>query len=194
MQRKAVRGRPRDTRLDQRIVAATLSLISERGLSGMAMDEVAARSGVSKATIYQRWPSKEALVIHALRQLQLELPKLKAADPRTNCITLLRDAIDMDDRHAAERILARTIAELPDHPDLAPILRSRIIDPRRELCTQQLERAIAKRQLSKRTDIPLAVDLLTSPIFFRRLINANGDLKRALPAKLVDAVWKAFKN
>jgi len=158
----------------------------------MAMDEVAARSGVSKATIYQRWTSKDALFHDAIHRLQLELPELKSADPKTNCITLLRDAVDMDDRHAAERILARTIAELPDHPDLAPILRARIVEPRRALCTQQLERAIAKRQLSPRTDIPLAVDLLTSPIFFRRLINANGALKTALPVKLVDAVWKAF--
>ena len=195
MQRKAAqRGRPRDTRLDHRIVRATLELISERGLSGMAMDEVAARSGVSKPTIYQRWPSKDALVVHALRQLQLDLPHLKSTNPKINCVALLRDAIDMDDQHAAERILARTIAELPDHPDLAPILRARIVEPRRALCTQQLERAIQKRQLSKHTDIPLAVDLLTSPIFFRRLINANGVLKNGLPAKLVDAVWKAFKN
>lgn len=186
------RGRPRDAKIDGRIVAATLRLISERGLSGTAMDEVAARSGVSKATIYQRWPSKDALCIDAIRNLQLELPELKSADPRKDCITLLRDAIDMDDDGEAERILARTIAELPDHPDLAPILRARIVEPRRALCTQVLERAIAKRQLSKRTDISLAVDLLTSPIFFRRLISANGALKTALPAKLVDAVWRAF--
>lgn len=155
------------------------------------MDEIAAHSGVSKATIYQRWPSKDALCIDAIRKLQVELPELNSADPRKNCVTLLRDAIDMDEG-AAERILARTIAELPDHPDLAPILRARIVEPRRALCTEVLERAIEKRQLSKRTDIALAVDLLTSPIFFRRLISANGALKAALPAKLVDAVWRAF--
>jgi AcrR family transcriptional regulator len=186
------RGRPRNAKLAGRIVAATLRLISERGLSGTAMDEVAARSGVSKATIYQRWPSKDALCIDAIRHLQLKLPELKSADPRNDCITLLRDAIDMDNNHATERILARTIAELPDHPDLAPILRARIVEPRRELCTQILERAIQKRQLSPRTDLSLAVDLLTSPIFFRRLISTNGALKTVLPAKLVDAVWRAF--
>ncbi|MBV8727627.1 MAG: helix-turn-helix transcriptional regulator, partial [Candidatus Eremiobacteraeota bacterium] len=81
-------GRPRDIRLDDRIVAATLRLISERGLSGMAMDEVAQRSGVSKATIYQRWSSKDALCIDAIRRVELHLPILKSADPKKNCITL----------------------------------------------------------------------------------------------------------
>ena len=158
------------------------------------MDEVAARSGVSKPTIYQRWPSKDALCVDAIRRIEIHLPKLKSTDPKKNCVTLLRGAIEMDNGHAAERILARTIAELPDHPELAPILRSRIVEPRRALCIQELERAVTKRQLSPSTDISLAADLLTSPIFFRRLINANGALKTVLPTKLVDAVWKAFKN
>ena len=159
----------------------------------MAMDEVAERSGVSKATIYQRWASKDALCIDAIRRLEIHLPTLRSTDPKKNCVTLLRDAVEMDNGHAAERILARTIAELPDHPELAPILRERIVEPRRALCIRELERAITKRQLSPRTDISLAADLLTSPIFFRRLINANGALKTVLPTKLVDAVWKAFK-
>ena len=62
------RGRPRDRGIDQRIVEATLSVVAERGIGGAAMDEIALRSGVSKATIYQRWPSKEALCIDAVRR------------------------------------------------------------------------------------------------------------------------------
>ncbi len=35
------------------------------------MDDVAQRAGVSKATIYRRWCSKEALVLDALRSATL---------------------------------------------------------------------------------------------------------------------------
>ena len=61
------RGRPRSKELDASILTATLELASEVGINGMSMDELAQRAGVSKASIYRRWPSKELLVIDALR-------------------------------------------------------------------------------------------------------------------------------
>ena len=56
------RGRPRSVEADAAILDATLELIDETGLTGLSVESVAARAGVGKATIYRRWPSKEALV------------------------------------------------------------------------------------------------------------------------------------
>ena len=58
-------GRPRDARADSAILDATLRLVGSVGLGGLSMDAVAATAGVSKATIYRRWASKEALVLDA---------------------------------------------------------------------------------------------------------------------------------
>jgi AcrR family transcriptional regulator len=41
-------------------------LLAEWGLAGMSMEEVAARAGVGKATIYRRWRSRGALALDAL--------------------------------------------------------------------------------------------------------------------------------
>ena len=49
------------------MLAATLELAGEVGVSKMSMDDVAERAKVSKATIYRRWSSKEQLVLDALR-------------------------------------------------------------------------------------------------------------------------------
>ena len=65
------RGRPRSIEADQAILTATIDLASEVGITGMSMDDVAQRAGVSKATIYRRWCSKEALVLDALRSATL---------------------------------------------------------------------------------------------------------------------------
>ena len=64
----ARRGRPRVEGLDQALLDVTLELAGEVGLNGMSMDDLAQRAGVSKATIYRRWPSKERLVLEALNQ------------------------------------------------------------------------------------------------------------------------------
>ena len=62
-------GRPRDARADVAILQAVLDLVAHSGLTHLSMDAVAAKAGVGKATIYRRWPSKEALVVDAWRTL-----------------------------------------------------------------------------------------------------------------------------
>src|SRR6478609_4307231 len=81
------RGRPRSKQFDESILAATLELAGEVGIKGMSMDELAQRAGVSKATIYRRWPSKEILVLQAL---QSAMQPLDAADTD---IELVLDAL-----------------------------------------------------------------------------------------------------
>jgi Transcriptional regulator len=42
-----------------------VELLAERGLAAMSIEEVAARAGVGKTTIYRRWPSKGLLALDA---------------------------------------------------------------------------------------------------------------------------------
>ena len=58
-------GRPRNPECDRAILDAALSEFADRGLDGMSVDAVAARAGVSKATIYRRFASKTELVVAA---------------------------------------------------------------------------------------------------------------------------------
>src|SRR6201992_3133055 len=61
----APRGRPRSQEADRAILTATVDLLAERGLAAMSIEEVAARAGVGKTTIYRRWPSKGLLALDA---------------------------------------------------------------------------------------------------------------------------------
>jgi len=63
---QAVRGRGRpkvnqDAELARRIVREAYALLCAQGYAGMNMNEVAARCGVSKKTVYRLFPSKLAL-------------------------------------------------------------------------------------------------------------------------------------
>jgi AcrR family transcriptional regulator len=60
------RGRPQDPALGDAILAATVKVLAEVGYRGLTMDEVALVAGVSKATIYRRWPSKIDLLVSVI--------------------------------------------------------------------------------------------------------------------------------
>jgi AcrR family transcriptional regulator len=52
----------------ERIDHAAYELFSRRGVRGVGVDEVVARSGVAKMTLYRHYPSKDALALSFLRR------------------------------------------------------------------------------------------------------------------------------
>src|ERR1700729_774154 len=56
-------GRPRSEQAEQAILDAAMEAVGERGIDGVSCEDVAARAGVGKATLYRRWPGKEDLLI-----------------------------------------------------------------------------------------------------------------------------------
>lgn len=64
-------GEPRKRRKEARpgeLMAAALSLFAERGFAATRMDDVAARAGVTKGTLYLYFASKEALLQAVVRE------------------------------------------------------------------------------------------------------------------------------
>jgi AcrR family transcriptional regulator len=59
-------GRPRDSSLDTRALAATLELLVEKGFEGTTVLAVARRSGVHSSALYRRWPSRIELIEEAI--------------------------------------------------------------------------------------------------------------------------------
>ena len=88
MPRPSRGGRPRDPSRDGVIRAAILRLLADVGYGALTMDAVASEAGVGKATIYRRWPNKEALLIDAVTAMKGPLPELAGES--------VRDDIDMD--------------------------------------------------------------------------------------------------
>ncbi|WP_322404636.1 TetR/AcrR family transcriptional regulator [Massilia luteola] len=63
--RPKLRGRPRKEHagnIDADILKAAIALFDEVGFDGTAMEAVAARAGISKRTLYMRYPDKKALI------------------------------------------------------------------------------------------------------------------------------------
>ncbi|MGE2732025.1 helix-turn-helix domain-containing protein [Mycolicibacterium vaccae] len=59
-------GRPRDSSIDERVLAVTRELLLDVGWDELSLRLVAARAGVGRASLSRRWKSKAELVLHAI--------------------------------------------------------------------------------------------------------------------------------
>jgi AcrR family transcriptional regulator len=157
-------GRPRSEHADHAIMTAVLDLFAESGPAAVCIEQVAARAGVGKATIYRRWPGKEEMLLDALGTLSAPLPVPQGRSVRADLIALL-DAVG---KEAADPRRARLFALLQGEGLRYPRLRARyletVVQPRRELVASVLRRGVATGELREDTDVDAAVFLLNGAV------------------------------
>lgn len=82
MEDARAQGRPRDSSIDERVLAVTRQLLVESGWDDLSMRQIAIRSGVSRSSINRRWPSKSELVFHAILGAAPDLAPFAGTDRR----------------------------------------------------------------------------------------------------------------
>ena len=184
----ARRGRPRSERADRAILSAAADLLAERGLAGMPIEEVAARAGVGKATIYRRWPSRGALALDAF--LAEFAGQQRLPDTGTlhgDLLAALRSWVRAVTRTRAGRMLAGLIAAAQHDPALAAAWRDRVIGPLRARHAIMLRRAIARGEIPASTDIDVALDLMYGAAY-HRLLHGHQPLTGTFTRRVVDVI------
>lgn len=172
-------GRPRDPQADEAIIDAALALLTEEGFDRLSMDAVAARAGVGKATIYRRWPSKEALVIDAVARRSDPLPDLfSGATIREQLVELL-DRIVAKSRTGVGQLLPCMVGASVANPDLARHYREQIMTPRRARVAELLRAAMARGELRPDLDVELAIDQVVGPLLYRVVLAGDRTVDRA---------------
>src|SRR5689334_17439746 len=87
---EGVRTRGRSARVVEEVLKATLEEIGQRGYQTMRIEDVAARSGVNKTTIYRRWPTKLDLLAAAVRHFAPVPDPPETGTLRGDLLVLLR--------------------------------------------------------------------------------------------------------
>jgi AcrR family transcriptional regulator len=168
------KGRPRSERAERAILEATVQLLDESGLTSMTIEEVAARAGVGKASIYRRWPSKGTLALDAFLGEFLDgQPVRDTGSLRGDLLAAVRDWIRTVNGTPAGRTLSGIIAEVQNDPHLAAEWRERFVRPVREKRRPIIDRAVARGEIPRGSDPDLLLDMLYGPIYHRYL---NGHL------------------
>ena len=106
-------GRPRDPRLDDAIVAATLALLEERGYAGLSFTAVATHAGTTKPAIYRRWSSKRDLVLEAVFRTQGDDVVANTGDLDADMRTMVRWSLEKLGSPVGRAALAGLLAEPP---------------------------------------------------------------------------------
>ncbi len=166
-----VRTGGRSARVVDQVLTTTITLLGESGYGALRIDEVAARSGVNKTTIYRRWPTKSQLAAAALRRYHVHAPAPDTGDLERDLIAMFVASMSAVDVGLTRGLMRMTLLEQHD-PELEAIrgeLRERIIDARKG----RLELAVARGELPPGTDVLLVVGLLSSTIYTRLLAYAE---------------------
>lgn len=166
------------------VMEAGSKLFTEHGFGAVSMDQVAKAAGVSKATVYAHFQSKEQLFVAIVRAACLSyadnvMPEVRDAPDMRAALTRIGRSIAgflMAPRTMA--IYRVIVAEGPRFPDLGR--RYYETGPRtfKRLLTQYLTEAMGKGLL-KMEDPRLAADqfcgMVRGPLYMQVLLNVQDD-------------------
>lgn len=162
---KGILGGRSDEVVRQVLDAAIVELA--RSGARFRMDEVAARAGVNRTTVYRRWPNRVALVTAVVDRLRARFRH----EPLPDTGTLEQDLIEAFARRwqLGRNVEARAWARLLDerhNPEVAAIV-GEAVDERRAEWRYMVTRAIERRALPAGTDVQRLLDFVRAIVDFR---------------------------
>ncbi len=164
---------PRQRRKEARpaeLAEAALALFVEKGFAATRLDEIAARAGVSKGTLYLYYDGKEALFKAVIRDNILPLIDegealldSLAEDPEQMLGELLMTFWNRVGATKLGGIPKLMLAEAMNFPEVARFYHDNVILRSQRLVRIALERGIAAKRF-RPLDIGLCVDLFFVPV------------------------------
>ncbi len=163
----------------------------EHGFSRFRLEHVATRAGVGKATIYRRWPSKEALAQELLAELAA--PHIAVADVGDTRAEL-RACVEAARYAVAETpfgpVIRALLSQIAINPSLGDPFRETVVQARRDEVARVIGRGIARGDLRADADVDVATELLVGPVYFRLMF--GGELSPDFADRVADGVHRGY--
>jgi AcrR family transcriptional regulator len=181
------RGRPRSEKATAAILDAAVQLLLAGGVESASMDAIAERAGVSKATIYRWWPTKETLAVDALFHAWAgdDLPAADLGSLRDDLLALFLPWIQRLNSRPYARVIGALITKARSDSDFAEEYDRRLVQPRRDQARPIFARAIERGEIAAGTDVDVVLDLLYGA-FYHRLLHGHLPLDDAFVSKVVE--------
>lgn len=167
------RGRPRSAAAEESILRAAIELLAEGGPEAATINAVAARSGVARATIYLRWPGRDALILAALRHAIGHQPYALSGDLEAD----LRRGTEQARAILSEPLMAQVLPVLvrwflQRGPSGTPVLYETLF-PNRLAVADEYRRFAAAQGFRKDVSGEVAADLIIGPLLNQLLASGR---------------------
>jgi AcrR family transcriptional regulator len=191
-------ARSRSSEAHEKVLRAALDLFAERGIDATSMDSIAQASGVSKATIYNHWVDKEALlmdVMEMIHGLDREPEDVDTGDLRRDLTTVLTRRPPDEFDAVRTRLMPAMIAYSAVHHEFGMKWRHRVMEPPRNCIRQILNRGIEQGLLPRDLDSEVAVSLLLGPVLYTHIFQKDRLPKAPdIGPKAAEAFWRAHRQ
>jgi AcrR family transcriptional regulator len=186
-------GRPRSEQARRHILEAAYKLLETKGFHAVGSHEIAGAAGVSSATLYRWWGSKEEVLLDAC--FEHMKPGLAVSGRGPALIRLRRYVLYVAEFLASGdgAVMARLVTGIHDDTRLQRLFLERYVMPRRQMQRRFIREAIASGELKRGTDPELLIDALNGPLFFRWL-QGHAPLKRSFAERIFDRVILGFQR
>jgi TetR/AcrR family transcriptional regulator len=181
---QAKRERRKEARPGE-LLDAALDLFVEKGFAATRAEEVAARAGVSKGTLFLYFPSKEELFKAVVREnisgrfqewnQEFEIFEGNTPDMLRYCMKVWWDRIGAS---RASGITKLIMSEARNFPDLAVFYHQEVVRPGQDLVRRILQRGVDRGEFQV-LDMEYALFSVTAPMVF--LIMMKHSLGACIP-------------
>jgi AcrR family transcriptional regulator len=152
--------------VDAAILAAAVELLAERGFD-LTFDEVAARAGVGRTSVFRRYATKQDLVLAAAEQVTIERIEVPGSGSLRGDLRAAVTRIYAVFGRADTQALARHALTAAYQSAEGGVILRAVLGRRLELVTEVLERAAARGEIPDSDRAPLVADLLSGVIMAR---------------------------
>ncbi|NUO99269.1 MAG: TetR/AcrR family transcriptional regulator [Nonomuraea sp.] len=165
-----VRPGGRTARVRAAVLEATQDELVEHGFHGLTMDQVAARAGVGKTTVYRRWGSRAGLVT----DLMIDLAEQSSPHADTGSIEgdLLANALAVKDAVTDHRLgvtFQAVIAAGTSDAQAAQALQAFYLR-RIEEWAKAVDAGVKRGELPEGTDGMEVIRAISAPLYYRLLV------------------------
>ena len=181
---QAKRERRKEARPGE-LLDAALDLFVEKGFAATRAEEVAARAGVSKGTLFLYFPSKEELFKAVVREnisgrfqewnQEFETFEGTTADMVRYCMKVWWERVGATKASGITKLI---ISEARNFPDITAFYQQEVIRPGQDLIRRILQRGVDRGEFQV-LDMDYAVFSITAPMIF--LIMMKHSLGACMP-------------
>jgi AcrR family transcriptional regulator len=180
-------ARPRSEQAHQAALDTTVEVLLESGVDGVTLEEVSARSGVAKSTLYRHFGSKEALVAEAARCCVLEHPTPDTGSLADDLRALFERFATAEDKQRVNDLLPMLLDASLRDPAMADVVAA-VLEQRTRPIRTVLRLAQLRGEIGADLDLDTALAMISGPFTHRRLVERREITPEFAEAVLVGAI------